>query len=299
MSILDTKRKVNYRVYNFLYNTKNYILRKTPNCLVSKRRGLGQRLEIGITTYIDRYDMFFKPLYRQIMQLFPEVSIRIVVNGFYDEFEQKEYLKRIESELCYELDDRVTFVLHDKPKGLTRLWNEILVQNTTEYTLLLNDDLEVFPWFRRWIETAQWENNYITLLEGTWSHFLIGRKCLDDIGWFDEEFQGFGFEDMDYTARCLASNLNIGNIRCPFLRHSNHRPVRTSFDKKSSIEWEKYSSINQDYFFKKWKLCSYTNSIYIKQLSACVEPTGYSGRIIRPTELSFDRGICYPDRAIS
>jgi len=296
MNFLRAKKSINYGIYTILYRIRNWSFRRIPAFMVTKHKSLGNSLEIGITTYIDRYDKFFKPLYQQIKRLFPEVRIRITVNGFYDEFEQREYLKRIQDELCSSLGENITFVLHDKPKGLTRLWNEILSQNTTDYTLILNDDLEIFPWFRRWLEVSCWKSSHITLLEGTWSHFLISRRSVEDIGWFDEEFQGFGFEDMDYTARCLASEVSLSNIRCPYVQHRDHKPMRTSFDEKSSIIWEKYSRINRDHFFKKWKVCSYNNGIFIKQIGKYVESTGYVGKVTTPEQLSFNRGVCYPDR---
>ncbi len=61
---------------------------------------MSDTLEIDITTYIERNDLFFKPLYKQVRQLFPEVRFRVVVNGFYKEEEQQECFRRIESELC-------------------------------------------------------------------------------------------------------------------------------------------------------------------------------------------------------
>jgi hypothetical protein len=296
MRKINLKKSIDYRLSSAAFSVKTWILKKVPRWLVPRRKHLGTTLEIGITTYIDRYDLFFKPLYKQVRQLFPEVRLRVVVNGFYKESEQQQYLKRIESELCTSLGENVTFVLHDRPKGLTRLWNEILSQNQTEFALLLNDDLEVLPWFRRWLEVASWKSSHVTLLDGIWSHFVISTKSLNDIGWFDEEFQGIGFEDMDYTARCLASDVEITHVRCPYVQHRDHKPERTSFDDVSSRAWDWYSGVNQDHFFKKWRLCNTSQKIYIKQLRDYVESTGYIGQIARPEPLQFVNGLCYPDR---
>jgi hypothetical protein len=293
---IDFKKSIEYRLSLAIYTVKTWLLKKVPRSLVPRKKYLGDTLEIGITTYIDRYDTFFKPLYKRVRLLFPDVRLRIVVNGFYNEEEQQEYLERIENELCTSLGENVTFVLHDRPKGLTRLWNEILSQNQTEYALLLNDDLEVLPWFRRWLETAPWMSSHVTLLDGTWSHFVISSRSLDDIGWFDQEFQGIGFEDMDYTARCLASDVEIVHVRCPYVQHRDHKPVRTSFDDVSSRAWDWYSGVNQDHFFKKWHHSTCDQKIYIKQLRDYVEPTGYVGEIARPKPLKFHKGLCYPDR---
>jgi hypothetical protein len=293
---INLKKSIDYRLSSAAYSVKTWLLKKVPRFLVPRKKHLGDTLEIGITTYIDRYDLFFKPLYKQVRELFPEVRLRVVVNGFYKEEEQQDYLRRVESELCASLGENITFVLHDSPKGLTRLWNEILSQNQTEFALLLNDDLEVLPWFRRWLETAAWKTSHVTLLDGIWSHFVISSRALDDIGWFDEEFPGIGFEDMDYTARCLASDVEIANVRCPYLQHRDHKPVRTSFDDVSSRAWDWYSTVNQDHFFKKWRLATAPTKIYIKQLRDYVESTGYVGQIAKPLMLKFNKGLCYPDR---
>jgi len=298
MDLFEVRRSINYRIYHLLYNKRNWLVRRIPVCLVSKHKDLGNSFEIGITTYIDRYEGFFKPRYRQVRELFPDVRIRITVNSFYDEIEKKEYLKRIEDELCWSLSENVIFVLHEKPKGLTKLWNEILSHTKADYTQVLNDDLEIFPWFRHWLEGSYWKSSHISLLERTWSSFLIARRSIDDIGWFNKEFQGFSFEDMDYTARCLESKVSIANIRSPYLRRRDHKPVRRFIDKKSGITWERCSDFNRDQFFKKWKICSYKNEILLKQLGDYDEPKGYQGKITRPERLRFCRGVCYPDRII-
>jgi hypothetical protein len=291
------KANLNFQIYQTYYRVKSELQKKVPMRYVGHKQNLSRKLQIGITTYIDRYDEFFKQLYGDVRSLFPEVDLRIAVNGFFDEEEQKGYLRRVEGELCSKSSNNVTFILHDHPVGLTKLWNEILFQSDHEHTLILNDDLHIFPWFRKWLERNEWDSEYVTLIEGTWSNFFISKKAIRKVGWFDEGYQGIGFEDMDYTARSKMMGATITNIRCPFLMHRDHKPTRTSFDNNTSTVWgPKYSSINQQYFYSKWKKTSVNSGIYIKQIDSCVEWTGKKEKPTNPRDFSFINGCFYPDR---
>ncbi|MFN9622664.1 MAG: glycosyltransferase family 2 protein [Cyanobacteriota bacterium] len=293
MSIIE---KFNYTIFNFAYAAKGEFLKSLPDFVVPKRINLNSDLEIGITTYVDRYDTFFKPLYASLKQLFPDVSLCVAVNGFNDKSVQTDYLNRINNELCGNNLGLSRFILHDKPVGLTRLWNELISAGTCRTILILNDDLKIYPWFRLWIEKKLW-NSSITLVNGTWSHFFLCKDLLDKVGWFDEDFRGIGFEDMDYTARCAYNGVPINNLRCQYITHHDHQPSRTSFDDQSSTLWgPKYSSINHDVFFNKWAVCDHNSGIYIKQINSFVLPRKSFRNMIPNLELDFQNGIYYPDR---
>jgi hypothetical protein len=162
--------------------------------------------------------------------------------------------------------------------------------------LILNDDLKIYPWFRHWINKELWSSS-VTLINGTWSHFFICKDLLDTIGSFDEDFRGIGFEDMDYSARCAYNKILINNLRCQFIAHLDHQPSRTSFDDRSSTLWgPKYSSINHETFFKKWRICDHDSGIYIKQLKSFVVPVKPLVNKRGHLHLNFVNGVCYPDR---
>jgi hypothetical protein len=292
-----SRQNLNYQLYLASKKLKTKLLRKLPLSFVPRQRDLSNTLQIGITTYIDRYENFFKPLYLDLLLLFPEVDIFVSVNGFFDQDSQSRYLDRLRNELCNKKSDGSTFVLHDFPVGLTRLWNEILSQGNNSTTLLLNDDLRVFPWFRAWIEKNFRSNNNITLINGTWSHLFFNRNLFGEIGLFDEDFRGIGFEDMDYTARCGIKGIEINNLACDFIEHKDHQPSRTSFDQISDTLWgPKYSSINHKYFFWKWKLSSEYPGVFIKQLDSFVTQNNHVQERSSQYKLHFQNGIYYPDR---
>lgn len=288
----------NYRVFRLIERLKGRTLRRIPNRIITRDAELSQHLQIAVTTYVDRYEQFFKPLYYSLRKIFPDLNILTAVNGFHDQTIQSEYLQRLQTELCNNHLDGCTFVLHDQPVGLTRLWNELLSQGSAETTLVLNDDLRIYPWLRLWIEKRVWGRS-ITLINGSWSHFFITKCVLSNVGWFDEEFKGIGFEDMDYTARCALNGVSIDNLGCQYIQHLDHQPTRTSFDTQSSTMWgPKYSSMNHDSFFRKWRTCNYDSGIFIKQINSFVEPTDLSDLRSHTNSdgLTFVNGICFPDR---
>jgi len=290
------QKKINFQLYKFASRVKGKMLNLLPLKLIPKNKKLDQKFEIAITTYVDRYENFFKPLYFSLRKIFPEVPIYVAVNGFHDSEIQKNYLERFYNEICTRNCGLTKFILHDKAVGLTRLWNELLSQSNCDTMLILNDDLQVYPWLRSWL-TDKSSLSTLTLINASWSHFFFPKEIISRVGWFDEEFHGIGFEDMDYTARCAVKEVNIDNLRCQHIIHLDHQPSRTSFDDKTDTLWgPKYSSINYHRFFDKWKVTDKKTGIYIKQLDSFVVQNQAHNDVIPTLKLQFINGICYPDR---
>lgn len=263
---------LNFRLYSLARSTLHGFRRRIPAALVPARISLAGRFAIGITTYIERYDAYFRPLYLSLARTFPEVPITVAVNGFGDITAQRRYLERIEAELCSSAPPHHRFVLHERPVGLTTLWNEILELSLPLPTLILNDDLRIHPWLRRWAESFPWEDARLTLLNSTWSHFVIADSTVRLAGAFDPGFPGIGFEDMDYTARAGCAGIAIANRLCPYLSHQDHQPTTTSFDDDSGRVWGKYTSANQAHFHSRWQECGPEEGVAIRQLRSHVKP---------------------------
>jgi hypothetical protein len=139
--------------------------------------------------------------------------------------------------------------------------------------MILNDDLKVYPWLRRWSEKFEWNHVSLTLLNSTWSHFIITSRVVQKLGYFDSGFTGIGFEDMDYTATAGMLGVSIYDVLCPYLAHRNHQPESVHLlTGQSTRVWGKYTSANQQYFFNKWQECPQGEGVYIKQLGASVRP---------------------------
>jgi hypothetical protein len=267
------RSNLNYYLYTYTKAALHRSRWLLPASLVTPVRSLDQEFCIGITTYIERYDRYFKPLYRAISRCFPEVRLSVAVNGHGNSDDQQRYLARFQEEICSTAPSHHSFVLHDRPVGLTMMWNEILGLSLPLPVLILNDDLRIYAWMRRWAEAFNWKSNHLTLLNSTWSHFVISKQAIDLLGAFDPGFQGIGFEDMDYTARAGLAGFSIANVLCPYITHQNHQPKSTSYDSDSGRVWGKYTSANQAYFFSKWEACPAEEGVFIKQIPAHVKPS--------------------------
>jgi hypothetical protein len=293
-----TKPNFNFYLYRFASGMVHRAKRLVPAPLMPRRLNLSGNFVIGITTYIERYDDYFKPLYQSLSVLFPEVPIVVAVNGFPDQHKQHDYLSRLQVELCQRAPSHHTFVLHDRARGLTTLWNEMLQVANDRPLWILNDDLSVDPWVRRWAEKFDWKSVELTLLNDTWSHFIIAPKVVDKVGVFEPSFPGIGFEDMDYTARSGFAGIAIGNVPCPYLHHSNHQPKTTSFDDVSGRTWGKYTTANEECFYRLWARSSDGKGVYIKQIRDFVKPVQplsvASLASLKPLDVR--RGLAFPDR---
>ena len=195
----------------------------------------------------------------------------MAVNGFGAITAQRCYLQRLEVEFCAPAPPQQRFLLAELPVALTALWSEILELSLSLPTLILNDDLRIHPWLRRWAESFPWEDVKLTLLNSTWSHFVIPDSTVQrGAGAFDPHFPGIGLEGMDYTAR--AGCAGIANRLCPYLSHQDHQPTTTSFDDDSGRVWGKYTSANQAHSHSRWQECSPEEVVAIRQIRSHGKP---------------------------
>jgi hypothetical protein len=106
----------------YLYTSARRLLHQSrcliPASLVQPQKQLDKDFAIGITTYIERYDKYFKPLYQSVSRYFPEVKITVSVNGHPKTEDQQRYLLRLQEELCSTAPPHHTFVLRDQAAGL-------------------------------------------------------------------------------------------------------------------------------------------------------------------------------------
>jgi hypothetical protein len=266
------RNNLNHYLYRSLHKGSSTLKSAIPSALVPRDQQLGQRLTLAVTTYIERYDDYFKPLYLKLSKLFGDTQIVVAVNGYGDADAQAKYLQRIEHELCRIAPASHRFILHDEPVGLSRMWNEILFHSQAKSTLILNDDLTIAPWFRRWIDRHHWTDCSLTLLNNSWSHFAISRQLIEEVGAFDPGYAGIGFVDMDFDARLHFAKKTTTSLECPYIHHLNNTPKTTFFDKFSGSTWGKYTSKNEAHFYSKGQHSLDPYDDYIRQLKARVTP---------------------------
>lgn len=205
---------------------------------------------IGITTYVVRFESCLKPLIKQLSTVFPDTTILIAVNGHHDQDRQEKYLNELQAYL--KNFPNITAITHKEPVGLTKLWNELIIQSNTYGTLVLNDDLTIDQHFRNNLEVQDIREDTITIINRSWSHFYIPKSVIRKVGWFDERFTGIGTEDWDYECRMNRVEMEPRFVEVKGVLNEVLHTPDYSFGPEMDVVNEKYSKANLDFFHTKW-----------------------------------------------
>jgi hypothetical protein len=158
------------------------------------------KFSIGITTFSKRFS-YVETLVSQL-RTYTDADILISVNGDYNKNFNNEYRKKILS-LCTNYDN-IYPIFFPEQRGLAKLWNTLIVHSKTDWCLLMNDDVEVLSAdFDLFGQNDLTETPDLLRINGSFSHFFIHKKLIDDLGYFDERFLGFGEEDGDIYYRYI------------------------------------------------------------------------------------------------
>lgn len=160
-------------------------------------------ISIGITTFEDRFDRYFVPLLKRIRE-WADNEVVVAINGEHERAFGEDYRRRV---LGFVSELRNVYpVVFPRFRGLSKLWNSIIVHATHDHILMLNDDLM--------IENRRFLNDVCAvlrrnagrsfLINRSWSHFVISRAEIDELGYFDERLLGIGEEDGDMTWRYIS-----------------------------------------------------------------------------------------------
>ena len=207
---------------------------------------------IGIVTYINRYDKLFKPLIKNLCKLFPDVEIVVAINGYYDQEKQQKYLTEIKALLAK--FPNVKYIAYSEGQSLSKLWNQLVIHAINRKVFILNDDVKIAPYFRKNVEESGILKKELGLLNWSWSHFLISKSIIHQIGWFDERFPGVGNEDEDYEARLVIAGVYIESVEISGLKNIIIQTKDFSYGKHTETVNIKYVKGNKIIFDKKWDM---------------------------------------------
>jgi hypothetical protein len=159
-------------------------------------------ISIGITTFEHRFDKYFTPLLARIRK-FAQNEIVVAVNGEHEREFGDEYRSRVLE--CIARHRNSYPIVFPRFRGLSKLWNSVIVHATCDYILMLNDDVMIErPDFMDSVCSALRRNAGRTfLINRSWSHFVVSRAEIDELGYFDERLLGIGEEDGDIVWRYL------------------------------------------------------------------------------------------------
>jgi GR25 family glycosyltransferase involved in LPS biosynthesis len=161
-------------------------------------------LSVGITTFKRRLGSLSE-MVDFIKSCDKDIIINIAVNG--EVVEEFDDTYRIEIlNLCSKYTNIYPF-FYQEFRSLSKLWNNLIIGSKTDYNLILNDDL-VFNKSQNFIQIVKdiiVSNPTIQCftMNGSWSHFIITKKFLDEMNYFDERFLLHGEEDGDFVWRYI------------------------------------------------------------------------------------------------
>ena len=159
--------------------------------------------DIGITTFSLRYN-FVEKLINKIKELNILNNVFLCINGEKDSNFNEEYRKKILM-LCAS-QPNVFPIFFVEMRGLSKMWNTLLIHSTKDDILILNDDIElingnIFEVVSNHIESKEYYG--ISKINDTFSFFVVNKGLMDELGYFDERLLGFGEEDGDITYRMI------------------------------------------------------------------------------------------------
>lgn len=204
-------------------------------------------LTIGITTFSKRFHLVSK-LIEQIRNINKTDKIIITVNGEKDGMFEDEYRGNILN-LCSRYT-HVYPVFFIETRGLSKMWNTLIVHSNTDSVILLNDDISIEnSIFFELVNSHVNSNLYngFTVINNSFSHFIISKKNISNIGYFDERLIGFGEEDGDIVFRCIEKGVKIDKINVPNITNYVSE-LRHDFVEKGV---GKYSKFNRDFIYNK------------------------------------------------
>lgn len=214
-------------------------------------------ISVGITTFKKR----IKSLERMIDYLKScdkNLLINLSINGEIEEEFDEEYRKEILN-LCLKYNN-IFPSFHQEFRSLSKLWNNLVINSITEYNLILNDDL-IFDTKHNLIKIIediinQNPNVKCFTINGSWSHYVITKKFLDEMNYFDERFLLHGEEDGDFVWRYIDKfGQYPPSISLPILTNLHQTGVEdpTMVATNTEIGYSNKPKFNQEFTVTKYK----------------------------------------------
>ena len=214
------------------------------------------KFTIGITTFSKRFN-YVETLIDQIRS-FVDCPIILVINGEKDGSTDDNYLKNILN-LCQKYSQvyPTTFL---ETRGLSKMWNTIVVQSHYDNIMILNDDIEIKSNHLFDISNEVFNNpNFqgVCKINSSFSHFLVNKKVIEDLNYFDERLLGFGEEDGDISYQMLKLNKTVDNVYCNgvinIISDVRHDHITSGIGK--------YSKFNRDFIYGQKYVTDYTSNL--------------------------------------
>ena len=160
-------------------------------------------MSVCLVTFKERRELI-KTLIPRIREIIPEeVDIILAVNGNFEEAMPNDYrsdMLRLSME-----HHNVYPIICTEFMSLSKLWNTLVLFSKTEYNFIMTDDLvisnsDVYQIAADYAERSK--EQFFTINNG-FSHFVLTKSFLHEIGYFDERLLAYGEEDGDLVHRYI------------------------------------------------------------------------------------------------
>ena len=91
--------------------------------------------------------------------------------------------------------------------SLTELWNLGIILSPTDWVLICNDDIEIKPGWLEYLEKTIDTGDFDLFHLFHYGAMCMHKSMICKVGWFDETFEGGGYEDVDYQLRISEAGL--------------------------------------------------------------------------------------------
>jgi hypothetical protein len=201
-----------------------------------------EEYSICITTFSNRLSIL-ENLVSKLRKL-TDIQILIVINANYKKKFDEEYRVKV-LELCQSYP-KIFPIFFTEQRGCSKLWNTLIIHSNTLWNLILNDDIEIndITNFENIFNNIK-SNPDLYTINNSFSHFLVHKKTIDELMYFDERFIGFGHEDGDIAWRYVEKY----NKWIPNLSVNNFVDFRSNVTDEEIIKsnGSKYTQFNQDF----------------------------------------------------
>ena len=209
---------------------------------------------VVITTFDKRFDTYLVPLLAQIKAQRPDIEVIVIINGPAKGAFDEVYRANVLSYLAR--FPQVFPTMFPSFQSLAKLWNRGALTASHDRALILNDDLELRSengiCFFDALEEAMAKHPGTFKINGSFSHFILDKRELIEVGFFDERLLGLGEEDGDFFWRfykkykkeiASADVALIDNVQSDLADEGYTKGIRTASKfNRDFIQNEKYKT---------------------------------------------------------
>lgn len=216
-----------------------------------KKEDRRETLSIGITTFERRFETYFVPLVEQLRTLDADIEIVVAVNGEHQHRFSEAYRTALLTFIAGL--PNIFPIVFPQFRGLAKLWNSIIVNASNDHILIINDDVAITQnkFLEKVRKTLTRNQGKSFTINGSWSHFVISRDEIDQLGYFDERLLGIGEEDGDIVWRYLSHfGSPINDYAISGISNFSEKTMRERPTNIACHSGGKYSQFNRSFVYQ-------------------------------------------------